>query len=308
MATMHGASLRRSFFAVAVLALVSAPFSASCSSGASARNDGKIRVVTSAELFADFIRNVGGERVSVVALVPGHADPHTYEPVPRRVEDVANAQLVIVNGVGLEATLMGLINNNVGKDVSVVEMTAGLSVIGGDAQEPNGNPHLWMNPQYAMHYVEQIRDALIRVDPAGEAVYRANADAYLQQLGALDSEIASAMSSIPPDRRNLVTFHDSFPYFAQRYGLEIAGTVVESPGAEPSAQQMARLEDRIRNDKIRVVFKEPELNAQLLEMAARDAGAKVMTLLNIAYASDVHSYIELMRFDAQQLVDGLGSP
>ena len=276
--------------------------------GAAAKSDGKVHVVTSAELFADFVRNVGGDRVQVKALVPGHADPHTYEPVPKSVKDVANADVIVINGVGLEETLMGLINNNVRQGVPVVEMASGLPVIGGDAQEPKGNPHLWMNPQYAMHYVEQIRDALIGVDPAGEATYRANADSYLQQLVALDSETTSKIRSVPQDRRKLVTFHDSFPYFAERYGLEIAGTVVESPGAEPSAQQMARLEDRIRADNIRVVFKEPELNAQLLEMAAQDAGARVMTLLNIAYSGDVHSYLELMRCDAQQIVEGLGGP
>jgi len=301
-------SPRRSFLALAALALATNILATSCYGGAAAKNDGKMRVVTSAELFADFIRNVGGDRVKVTALVPGHADPHTYEPVPKRVQDVANAHLVIINGVGLEETLMGLITNNVGKDVPVVEMAAGLPLIGGDANEPTGNPHLWMNPQYAMHYVEQIRDALVRVDPAGEPTYRANADVYLQQLSALDGEIAVAMASIPQDRRKLVTFHDSFPYFAQRYGLEVAGTVVEAPGREPSAREMARLEDRIRADGIHVVFKEPELNAQLLEMVAQDAGAKVMTLLNVAYADNVHSYVELMRFDAQQLVEGLGSP
>jgi len=281
---------------------------ASCHGGAAANTSGKVRVVTSAELFADFIRNVGGDRVEVTALVPGHADPHTYEPVPRRVQDVVDADLVIVNGVGLEETLMGLINNNVRRDAPVVEMAAGLPLIGGDADEPEGNPHLWMDPQYAMQYVERIRDALVQVDPAGEAEYRANAGVYLQQLSALDGEIASAMASIPQDRRKLVTFHDSFPYFAQRYGLQVVGTVVEAPGREPSAREMARLEDKIRADDIRVVFKEPELNAQLLEMAAQDAGAKVMTLLNVAYADNVHSYIDLMRFDAQQLVQGLGSP
>jgi manganese/iron transport system substrate-binding protein len=296
------------YFSLVGLALALSGLATSCYGGAAANTSGKVRVVTSAELFADFIRNVGGDRVQVTALVPGHADPHTYEPVPRRVQDVANADLVVINGVGLEETLMGLINNNVRKGVPVVEMAAGLPLIGGDVNEPTGNPHLWMDPQYAMHYVEGIRDALIGVDPAGEAAYRANAGAYLQLLSALDGEIATAMASIPQDRRKLVTFHDSFPYFAQRYGLQVAGTVVEAPGREPSAREMARLEDRIRADNIRVVFKEPELNAQLLEMAAQDAGAKVMTLLNVAYADNVHSYIDLMRFDAQQLVEGLGSP
>ena len=290
---------------LAAAALAFAVVTSSCYGGAAARSSGKVRVVASAELFADFVRNVGGGRVEVTALVPGNADPHTYEPVPRKVEDVANADLIVINGVGLEATLTGLINNNVRKGVPVIEMAAGLPLIGGDVNEPAGNPHLWMDPQYAIHYVEQIRDGLIQVDPTGEATYNSNAAAYIEQLGALDSEIATDMAAIPQDRRKLVTFHDSFPYFAQRYGLQVVGTVVESPGKEPSARDMARLEDKIRNENIHVVFKEPELNAQLLEMAAQDAGAKVETLLNIAYAGDVHSYIEMMRFDAQQLVQGL---
>ncbi len=290
------------------LLLVLAAFAltaASCYGGAKTSNTSKIHVVTSAELFADFINNVGGDRVQVSALVPAHADPHTYEPAPRKVEDVANADLVVINGVGLEETLMGLINNNMPKGVPVVVMSDGLPIIGGDSAEPAGNPHLWMNPQYAVHYVEQIRDGLVSVDPAGEATYTANAAAYISQLDALDNQIAREMASIPPDHRKLVTFHDSFPYFAQRYGLTIAGTVVESPGQEPSARQMARLEDKISSEGIRIVFKEPELNAQLLEMAAQDAGAKVTTLLNIAYIKGVQSYVQMMQFDSQQLVQGL---
>ena len=300
-----GAAISR--LSLVAVTLILGASALSCYGGAAANGDGRVRVVTSAELFADFIRNVGGDRVKVTALVPGHADPHTYEPVPRRVQDVANADVVVINGVGLEETLLGLINNNVRKGVPVVEMASGLPVIGGDPNEPTGNPHFWMNPQFAVRYVECIRDALISVDPAGEATYRANAANYSKQLNDLDTEIAAAMESIPTDRRKLVTFHDSFPYFAQRYGLEIAGVVVESPTSEPSAREMARLVDKIRDDRIRVGFKEPELNAQLLEMVARDAGAKVMTLLNIAYAEGVRSYVELMHFDAQQLVEGLGS-
>jgi manganese/iron transport system substrate-binding protein len=298
--------LGRLSLALAGLAIVTGGLSASCYGGAAANTGGKVRVVTSADLFTDFIQNVGGERAQVKALVPSHADPHTYEPVPRSVQSVTDADLVIINGVGLEETLLNLINNNVRKGVPVVEMAAGLLVIGGDANEPAGNPHLWLDPQYAVHYVERIRDALVQVDPAGEATYRANATTYIQQLNALDTEIASTLASIPQDRRKLVTFHDSFPYFAQRYGFQVVGVVVEAPGREPSARDMARLEDRIRADKIRVVFKEPQLNAQLLEIAAQDAGAKVMTLLSIAYADNVHSYIEMMRFDARQLAKGLG--
>ncbi len=124
------------------------------------------KVVTSIELFADMIRQVGGGRAQVTALVPASADPHTYEPVPSKVVDVSQADLVLINGVGLEETLMDIIKNNVRSGVPVIEMSSGLPVLEGDTQG-TGNPHLWLNVQYAMHYVEVARDALIQVDPAG---------------------------------------------------------------------------------------------------------------------------------------------
>ena len=135
---------------------------------------GQVRVVTSLELFADFIRHVGGDRVQVTALIPGNADPHTYEPAPSQVAKVTKADLVIINGLGLEKTLSGLIENNVPGGVSIIEMADGLPVLAGDPNEgETGNPHLWLNVQNAMRYVEKIRDALIEVDPEGAATYQA---------------------------------------------------------------------------------------------------------------------------------------
>jgi zinc/manganese transport system substrate-binding protein/manganese/iron transport system substrate-binding protein len=157
-----------------------------------------------------------------------------------------------------------------------------------------------------MRYVEKIRDGLIEVDPSGADLYRANAAAYLDELDALDKETATAIESIPPERRKLVTFHDAFPYFAERYGLEVVGVVVESPGREPSARELADLSDEIRAQGVPTVFAEPEYDAKMLEIAAEDAGVEVKTLLSHAFTSDVHSYVELIRFDVQQLVEGLG--
>ncbi len=268
---------------------------------------GQVRVVTSLELFADFIRHVGGDRVQVTALIPGNADPHTYEPAPSQVAKVTKADLVIINGLGLEKTLSGLIENNVPGGVSIIEMADGLPVLAGDPNEgETGNPHLWLNVQYAMRYVEKIRDALVEVDPEGAAIYQANAATYLEELDALDKETAAAIESIPPERRKLVTFHDAFPYFAERYGLEIVGVVVESPGREPSARELANLTDKIRSQQVPTVFDEPEYNASMLEMAAKEAGVEMKTLLSHAYTDNVHSYVELIRFDVQQLVEGLG--
>jgi ABC-type Zn uptake system ZnuABC Zn-binding protein ZnuA len=293
---------------LALLALaVGGPAVACGGSGNETAAGGGVRVVTSLEIFADFIRHVGGDRVQVTALVPGHADPHTYEPAPAKVKDVTKADLVVINGLGLEETLHDLIYNNVGSGVPIVEMADGLPVLAGNPSEgETGNPHLWLNVQYAMRYVEKIRDGLIAVDPEGADAYRSTATAYLDELDTLDKEAVAAIQSIPPERRKLVTFHDAYPYFAERYGLEVVGVVVESPGREPSARELARLTDRIRSEKVTVVFKEPEFDAKMLETAAEDAGVKVRTLLSGAYVDGVHSYVELIRFNVVQLTEGLG--
>lgn len=283
----------------AVFALVS------CASG-KAQEDGRVRIITSLQLFADFVEQVGGERVKVTSLVPGDADPHTYEPVPSQAAEIANADVVVLNGLGLEETLRDVIDNNARSGVPVVEMAAGLPVIGESGDEHAfGNPHLWLNVRHAMHYVERIRDALVEVDPQSAEAYQANAEAYLNELSALDQEIAAAIESIPADRRKLVTFHDAFPYFAERYGLEVVGVVVESPGREPSPQELARLADRIRAEKVPVVFIEPQFAGTILEAVARDTDVQVRTLLTGSFGGRVSSYVEMMRFDAQEIVQGL---
>jgi ABC-type Zn uptake system ZnuABC Zn-binding protein ZnuA len=304
---MLKSSLTRSgLIALALLAL--GGLAVACGGGGDGKAaGGGVRVVTSLALFADFIQHVGGDRVQVTALVPGDADPHTYEPAPAKVKEVTKADLVVINGLGLEETLHDLIYNNVGSGVPIVEMADGLPVLAGNPSEgETGNPHMWLNVQYAMRYVEKIRDGLIEVDPSGADLYRANAAAYLDELDALDKETATAIESIPPERRKLVTFHDAFPYFAERYGLEVVGVVVESPGREPSARELADLSDEIRAQGVPTVFAEPEYDAKMLEIAAEDAGVEVKTLLSHAFTSDVHSYVELIRFDVQQLVEGLG--
>ena len=294
---------------LALLALATVGLLTACGGGSGQKTaGGQVKVVTSLQLFADMIQNVGGDRVQVTALVPADADPHTYEPVPSQVAKIADADLVVINGVGLEQTLHDLIYNNVRKGVSVVEMATGLPVIGGGADEPSGNPHLWLNVQNGMHYVESIRDGLIAVDPAGADTYRSNAAAYLTELDALDKETAAAIQTIPPERRKLVTFHDAYPYLAQRYGLQVVGFVVQAEGKEESAQDLANLADQIRAQQVPTLFNEPEFNPQLLDTVAKEAGVKTMALLSDAFTSDVHTYVDLIRFDAQQLVEGLGSP
>ncbi len=201
---MLKASLTRSL----LIALAIAGLAVACGgSGSPKAAGGQVRVVTSLALFADFIQHVGGDRVQVTALVPADADPHTYEPAPAKVKDVTKADLVVINGLGLEQTLHDLIYNNVRGGVPIVQMSDGLPILAGNPQEgETGNPHLWLNVQYAMRYVESIRDGLIAADSEGADAYRANAAAYLEELDALDKEVAAAIETIPPERRKLVTF------------------------------------------------------------------------------------------------------
>ena len=259
----------------------------------------RVNVVVSLAIFADFARQVGGDRVDVSTLVPAGADPHTYEPGPSRVAKLTKADLVIVNGLGLEAALEDVVEENTSSSAILVELAEGLPVI-------DKNPHLWLDVQNAIAYVEHIRDALAEIDPAGADTYRANADGYLAELRTLDEEVAAAIDSIPPERRKLVTFHDAFPYLAHRYGLEVVAVVVASPGKEPSAKDVANLVDAIAAEDVPAVFKEPQLNARILELAADDAGVEVCTLHSAALDKKVNTYVKLMRFNAKELTRCLG--
>ncbi len=260
-------------------------------------SDNRLRVVTSLEIFADMVRNVAGDRAEVTALLPSGADPHTYELSPGRVVDVARADLAFVNGLGLEGSLRTVIDENAGGPVDV--LTDGLDIV-------DGNPHLWLDPMLAISYVQSILLALAANDPEGATEYAANAAAYADELLALDAEIEAALASIPPERRKLVTFHDAYPYLANRYGLEVVAVVAPSPGQEPSARAIVDLIDAIETQNVPAVYKEPQFNAGVLESAADEAGARVLDLLSDAFIDGVESYIDLMRFNAAQLQEGLG--
>ncbi len=310
--------LRRWGWRAAVLALVLAACGRGGAGSAVESGGGPVRVATTLSVFADFVRQVGGERVTVVTLVPAGADPHTYQPAPRDVQRLTTVRAVFVNGAGLEAALEGILAHNVPKDARTVVLSEGLTPItyeprpvgpedggAGHGPEEGVNPHFWLDVQNAKRYVERIRDTLIAVDPEGRDAYTANAERYLAELDALDAEIRAKIAAIPPERRNLVTFHDAFPYFARAYGLELVGYVLRSPGREPSAQEIKELSEVLRREQVKTVFKEPQLNAKVLERAAADAGVRVDVLYSDALTKDVPTYVAMMRHNADALVRGL---
>jgi manganese/iron transport system substrate-binding protein len=303
---------------VAVTAVVGAVGSSAAQPGFQGR---PIRVVTGLAIVQDLVQRVGGERVEAFSIVPPGADPHTYQPTPRDVQALQGARLAVWNGLGLDETAADLVAEQSLPDLTVVVLSEGITPMAGDEHDheaeaheeadehghahSGANPHLWLDPAYAVRYVERIRDALVEVDPANAETYRANAATYVGEINALDAWAKGEIATIPAERRKLVTFHDAFPYLADHYGLELVGVVLKSPGREPSAQEVAMLVTEIKQHQIPTVYAEPQFNARILELAARDAGIQVKHLYSDAFDDQVKSYLDLMRFNVTSLVEGL---
>lgn len=274
---------------------------------------GPIEVIATENFLADMAQNVAGDRLVIGALVPAGVDPHSYEPAPRDVARVADSQALIVNGAGLEAYLDKLLKNAGGERL-IIEAAAGLTsrqpgageVL--DTDHP-GDPHFWLDPISVVRYVENIRDGLSQADPAGATSYAANAAKYTAQLRDMDAWIVEQLKAIPSEHRLLVTNHESFGYFADRYGFKIVGTVLPSVSTEasPSAQQLARLVEQIKKSGAPAIFLESGANPQLAQQVAKEAGVKVVTRLNSHSigAAGAANYIEMMRSNTRAIVDAL---
>lgn len=277
------------------------------------------RVLAAESFLADIAQHVAGDRLKVDVLIPPGVDPHGFEPTPADVRKVADSDLLIINGAGLEAFLERLLAN-VGGERAVVEASAGLTSrephADGAADEPDhdhgeSDPHFWLDPLLTIKYVENIRDALAAADPAGAAVYAANAGQYIAELKALDAWIVEQVQAIPPARRLLVTNHESFGYFADRYGFTLLGAVVPSvsSAASPSAEQLARLVDRVKAAGAPAVFVETGANPQLAQQLAREANVTVVSelLTHSVTAADgpAPDYIAMMRYNVQTIVAAL---
>lgn len=283
--------------------------------------DAEVRVVTSLPLFADFASSVGGDRVAVTALLPSGADPHTYEPSPRDVARLSQADVVFVNGLGLEPAVIRLVEANLSAGVPLVELAeeaiaAGAVVHEGDDhggddghEHDEGDPHLWMSVDNALLYAAVIRDRLSEVDPAGVAEYAANYDAYASALQDVGAELLEKAGAVPEEHRKLITTHDAFGYFADYIGFEIEAFVAAGPGQDTSPDQIASIISAIEESGIPAVFTEPQISSEseTLEQAAADAGADVCKLYSDSLDDEVKGYLDLMRFNAAEIARCLGA-
>jgi zinc/manganese transport system substrate-binding protein/manganese/iron transport system substrate-binding protein len=287
--------------------LIIALSATACSSGGSP--SAKLRIVATTTIVGDIVRAVAGDKADVTVLLAPGVDPHEYQPVPSDVQALAQAKIVFANGAGLEPWLPDLIES---AGTTARSLSDGLSL---RTVEEDGvtedDPHVWFDVANAIHFAGQIRDALIAVDAANADVYRANADAYIGQLKELDAWIVAQVGTLPPQNRLLVTNHDTFGYFAARYGFTVLGTVFPAAGAaaSPSAQQVSELIQSIQRAGVRAVFTENTLNPDLANTIAQEAGVKVISELYTDALGPADSpaatYIDLMRFDVQTIVEAL---
>jgi zinc transport system substrate-binding protein len=266
----------------------------------------KVKVAVSIAPLADLAQRVGGEHVTVTTLVPPAASPHTYEPTPAQVKEVAEAHVLALIGLGFEFWAEDVIESAADPDLIVVYTSEGIEVIHDEHEHEGheiGNPHVWLDPRNAMVQVGRIRDALIEADPAHQAGYEANTEAYLAQLKALDEEIAAQVATW--SHREFIAFHPSWVYFAQRYGLTQAAVVERTPGKEPSPAELAEIIETARRIGAQAIFAEPQFSPKAAETIAAESRAQVLFLNPLGGAKGPTSYLEMMRYNVAQMEKAL---
>jgi zinc/manganese transport system substrate-binding protein len=239
----------------------------------------KVKAVASFSILGDMVRQVGGDRVDVITLVGPDGDAHVYEPTPADAKNLAAAQILFTNGLGFEGW-MNRLETSSGFKGKVVVASTGLkprTMIEeeGGKSEKITDPHAWQSLANGKLYVANIRDALIAVDPDGKSIYEANANAYLDAIGKEETNVKSALATLPKDRRKIITSHDAFGYFGAAYGLEIIAPEGVSTESEASAKDVAKIIRQIRQEKIPAVFMENITDHRLLDQIASETGAKI---------------------------------
>ena len=292
----------------ALLALVVAGCSGSGGGGGGAAGGGRLRVVATTTQVADLAANVGGDRAQVTSLLKPGIDPHDYEPSPADIDAIAHADLVLENGVGLEAWLGDTIDSS-GFDGPVVDTSQGvrLRMVGGAA-----DPHIWQDPRNAERMAANIERGLATAEPSAAATFKANLAAYTGQLQALDAEVQRQVDSLA--NRKVVTNHDAFGYYLDRYGLQLVGSVIPSfdSSAELSGRAKRDQDARIRATGVKAVFSETSLPPRAAETIGREAGVKVVTGTDALYGdslgppgSDGDTYLKMIRHNTRTMVGNL---
>ncbi len=280
----------------------------------------KLKVVATTTIVGDVVNQVSGDLVDLDILLPVGADPHSFDPTPKDVAKIADADVVFANGAGLEAFLENLIESaDASNKLVYVSDGVDFKMLEGEDHTHEGDglgysvgidPHTWTDPNNVIVWVENIARVLVEQDTENKAFYEANADKYKTELRSLDTWIRDRVAQIPKQDRKLVTDHTLFSYFAEEYGFEQVGALI--PGfstlSEPTAQELAAMEDSIRALRVKAVFVGTSINPSLAERVASDTGVKLITVYTGSLSEvdgEAATYLAYMRYNTNAFVDAL---
>ena len=313
---MAGQSKRFYYLIIGLLLLLPVLVSAACSGDEETETG--LRVVTTVAPITSIVENIGGDRIQLQGVVPEGVNSHIFEPQPSLAALLSEADLIIANGLFLEEPTLQLAESNKKEEAPILLL--GDRAISRDQwqfdfsfpeSEGHPNPHLWPDPALGLKYAELTQQQLAALDPENAGYYQENLDAFRERIGAMDAAIRESVATVPPENRRLVTYHDSWAYFALNYGMEVIGAVQPSDFAEPSAREVAQIIDQVREMRLPAVFGSEEFPSDVLETIAREGNTTFIDQLADddlpgAPGDPDHSYLGLMRKNMQIMIPALG--
>ena len=275
-----------------------------------------LKVVVTLPVLKDFVRQIGKGRVSVQSLLSGLENQHTYTSSPKDVVMIQKADLLVKIGLGLDLWTEDLIKNTRTRGLVVLDTSKGVALIRDPDHKPSndpshqkknhtiGNPHIWLDPENAKMMIEHIREVLVSLDPENESFYRDNQKAYFVKLDQLQQDLISRIKQLK--NRKIITHHNAWPYFARRFGFDLRSSIIEQVGAEPSVQRMAGLIKKIKQEDIKVIISEPQLNARLPKILVEETQIKLVLLSPIpGVIEGVETYTTMIKYNVEKLLSVL---
>jgi len=298
--------------------LTLALLAAACATTAGSADEGRLQLVTTVSPITNIVQNVAGPHAEITGIVPEGVNSHTFEPAPTDARVMAEAEVVFVNGLHLEVPTLELARANVAEGTPIVEL--GNRTISPDEyifdfsfpeEEGDPNPHLWTNPPYAKRYAEIIAETLSEIEPGKAGEYRRNAGAFGERVGELDLLVREVTETVPPENRKLLTYHDSFPYFAREYGWEVIGAIQPSDFSDPAPQDVGGLIEQVRDAGVPAIFGSEVFPSPVLEQIAAETGARYVDDLRDddlpgEPGDPEHTYLGLMVYDYRAFMGALG--
>lgn len=297
-------------------------------------SDAPLNVVTTTSIVNDVVSNVGGDMIHLESLLPVGTNPHSFSATPQDMAKLADADLLIANGAGLELFLADMIENT-GADSNIIYLSEANDLIasahshdedndhdheaeetehdheeGEDDDHDEFDPHTWISPKNVIEWVNVIADELSRLDPENATFYQANATTYLAELNDLDTWVEESVATIPVENRKLVTDHLLFGYFCRDYGFEQAGAVIQSSStlAEPSAQELAELEELIEHEGVKAIFVGNTVSSELSQRIADDTGAQLYFFYSGSLSDqdgDAKTYVDYIKYNVNTIINAL---